>query len=107
ITASRGSSGGSTSVTVANHPAGHAQPRPQHHARRRNATSHHPPQLKWREPECLPAAKANVIIAPVGDRPFPEDIVSQGSERDPRFTVPGWRPSRAAGILAVVTLLVG
>lgn len=48
-----------------------------------------------------------MIIAPVGDRPFPEDIVAQGSERDPRFTVPGWRPSRAAGILAVVTLLVG
>jgi len=41
------------------------------------------------------------------DRPFPEDIVAQGSERGPRFTFPGWRPSRAAGILAIVTLLAG
>ncbi len=41
------------------------------------------------------------------DRPFPEDVVAQGSERGPRFTMPGWRPSRAAGILAVVTLLAG
>jgi hypothetical protein len=41
------------------------------------------------------------------DGPSPEDIVVQGSERGPRFTLPGWRPSRTAGILAVVTLLVG
>ena len=37
----------------------------------------------------------------------PEDVVALGSERGPRFTIPGWRPSRAAGILAVVTLLAG
>lgn len=43
----------------------------------------------------------------MGDGHFPEDIVAQGSERGPRFTIPGWRPSRAAGILAVVTLLAG
>lgn len=36
-----------------------------------------------------------------------EDILEQGSEREPRFTFPDWRPSRAAGILAVVTLVVG
>jgi hypothetical protein len=43
----------------------------------------------------------------VDDRSFPEDIVAQGSERGPRFTTPGWRPSRAAGILAVVALIAG
>lgn len=48
-----------------------------------------------------------MIIAPVDDRPISEDIVEQGSERDPRFTIPGGRPSRAAGILAIVTLLAG
>ena len=37
----------------------------------------------------------------------PEDIVEQGSEHEPRFTLPNWRPSRAAGILAAVTLLAG
>jgi hypothetical protein len=40
-------------------------------------------------------------------RPLPEDVVALGSERGPRFTMPGWRPSRAAAILAVVTLLAG
>jgi hypothetical protein len=40
-------------------------------------------------------------------RPLPEDVVALGSERGPRFTIPGWRPSRAAAILAVVTLLAG
>jgi hypothetical protein len=43
----------------------------------------------------------------VHDKPVPEDIVAQGSERGPRFTIPGWWPSRAAAILAVVTLLAG
>lgn len=33
--------------------------------------------------------------------------MEQGSERGPRFTIPGWRPSPAAGILAVVALLAG
>lgn len=33
--------------------------------------------------------------------------MAQGSERGPRFTLPGWRPSRAAGILAIVTLFTG
>lgn len=37
----------------------------------------------------------------------PEDILEQGSEREPRFTLPGWRRFRAAGILAAVTLLAG
>lgn len=41
------------------------------------------------------------------DGPCPADIVAQGSERGPRFTLPGWRPSRAAGILAAVALLAG
>lgn len=40
-------------------------------------------------------------------RPLPEDVVALGSERGPRFTTPGWRPSRPAAILAVVTLLAG
>ena len=48
-----------------------------------------------------------MIITSVDGRSFPEDIVEQGSERGPRFTIPGWRPSRAAGILAVVALLAG
>jgi hypothetical protein len=43
----------------------------------------------------------------MGTGPFPEDIVAQGSERGPRFRVPGWRPSRAAGVVAVVMLLAG
>jgi hypothetical protein len=43
----------------------------------------------------------------MSDGHLPEDIVAQGSERGPRFKIPEWRPSRAAGILAVVTLLAG
>src|ERR1700685_227688 len=39
--------------------------------------------------------------------PLPEDVVALGSERGPRFPIPGWRPSRAAAILAAVTLLAG
>jgi hypothetical protein len=42
-----------------------------------------------------------------GGGPVPEDIIEQGRERGPRFTFPDWRPSRAAGILAVVALVVG
>ena len=48
-----------------------------------------------------------MIITPVDEGPFPGDVVAQGSERGPGFTTAGWRPSRAAGILAVVTLLAG
>lgn len=40
-------------------------------------------------------------------RPSSEDVVAQGSGRGPRFMIPGWRPSRTAGILAVVTLVAG
>jgi hypothetical protein len=43
----------------------------------------------------------------VADGYSDEDIVSQGGEREPRFRVPGWRPPRAAAILAAVTLVVG
>lgn len=44
----------------------------------------------------------------MNDRAPPEDIVVQGSEKARRFTLPeGWRPSRAAGVLAVMTLVAG
>jgi hypothetical protein len=43
----------------------------------------------------------------VSDGHLREDILEQGSEREPRFTFPDWRPSRAAGILAIVTLVAG
>ena len=43
----------------------------------------------------------------MSDGHFPEDILAQGSDREPRFTFPEWRPSRAAGIVAVVALVAG
>jgi hypothetical protein len=52
ISASRGSSGG-TSVTAPDHPRNHAQPSRQYHARRQNVTAHHAPQQQAQGPECL------------------------------------------------------
>ena len=52
ISASRGSSGG-TSVTAPDHPRNHAQPPRQHHARRQNVTVHHAPQQQAQGPERL------------------------------------------------------
>ena len=53
ISASRGSSGG-TSVTAPDHPRNHAQPPRQHHACRQNVTVDHAPQQQAQGPERLP-----------------------------------------------------
>lgn len=58
-------------------------------------------------PRGLPGSRSECDNRSMDGGPFPEDIVAQGSEPGPRFTSPGWRPSRAAGILSVVTLLAG
>jgi hypothetical protein len=52
ISASRGSSGGTT-LTGGNHPGHHAQPLRQHPARSPNVTSDHSPQPQAQGPECL------------------------------------------------------
>src|SRR5208283_1805080 len=67
ISASRGSSGGTT-LTGSNHPGHHAQPLRQHPARSQNVTSDHSPQPQAQGPECLPyeASVEPLTITPKG-----------------------------------------
>ena len=81
ISASRGSSGG-TSVTAPDHPRNHAQPPRQHHARRQNVTVHHAPQQQAQGPERLPIKLLYLGIRNITGRHIDGDgLVRERGER--------------------------